>query len=174
MDIKKEISENNTLILLLPNKKYPVILNDINKTLSTTYSKICYISLNKSYNTVVNNLKKSGAKTDKFLFIDGVSKQSKQEKNVFYVSSPNAITELNITVNMALDTGNIRLVIFDSFSSFLAYEEAMTVIKFLHSMISTFRAYGTKCIFIFLKDDTKSDLITDLNMFADKVIEVKK
>lgn len=172
MDIKKDISENNIVVLIIPNKKYPKVLEDATRALASAYSKICYISLNEAYDKLLDGFKKKGIDNKKFFFIDCVSEKISKDKNVLYVSSPRALTELNITMNKVLDMGGIQLTIFDSLSTLLAYEGSMTVIKFLHSIISALRTYSSRCIFTCMKDDVNADIIKDLRMFADKVVEV--
>lgn len=172
MDIKKDINENNIIVLIISNKKYSAILEDTVKALASAYSKLCYTSLNKPYDKLLNEFKKNNIDAGKFFFIDCVSEKISTGKNVLYVSSPRSLTELNITINKVLDAGDIQLTIFDSLSTLLAYEGSMTVIKFLHSIISAFRTYGSKCIFTCMKDDVNADIIKDLKMFADKVVEV--
>lgn len=175
MDIRKEISENNVVVMVIPNKKYSSTLLENIKQLSSVYSKICYVSLSTPYEELTENFKKSGIDNSKFFFIDCITEKIKEARkdNILYVSSPRALTELNITINKVLDMNEIPLTIFDSLSTLLVYEGSMTVIKFMHSIISTFRTYGAKCVFTCMKDDINADMMKDLNMFADRLIETE-
>ena len=169
-DFTKEIKDNDILVFVIPNKDYSDSLEEIVKTLSKMYNKICYISLNKPHNSLLKTFEEGGMDTEKFLFIDAVGKGS-NEKNVIYVSSPKALTELSITINKVISGGLIDSSLFDSLSTLLVYEEASTVIKFSHSIISTFRNKGVKAVLTCLEGDVKSELIKDLSMFADKIVE---
>ncbi len=171
-NIDKDIRKNDIIVFLIPNKKYSAVLADIIKTVSKSYKKICYVSLNKPCYTVVKDFSEARADTKKLFFIDCVSQNAKQSKgiNVSYVSSPKALTELNIAINKVLGIQKTELMVFDSLSTLLVYQQTMTIIKFVHSIISTLRNNGSKAVFLCLKEDIKTDLVKDISMFADKVV----
>lgn len=171
-DIRKEIKENDIMVFIIPNKDYRTALIKIVKALSKIHKKICYISLNKPHESLLKDFEEGGADPKKFFFIDAVGKGS-GEKDVLYVSSPKALTELNITINKALSRGDMDSNMFDSLSTLLIYEEPSTVIKFAHSVISTFRSKEIKAVFTCLKGDAKSELIKDISMFVDRVVELE-
>ncbi len=169
-DIKKSIKENDVMMLVIPNQNYAGSLGSVAKTMSKTFNKICYISLNKPRESLINGFKKKGVDTEKFFFIDAVGKGTSSD-DVSYVSSPKALTELNIAIIKAL-SGVVDSSLFDSLSTLLIYEEPSTVIKFSHSIISAFRNKKIKAVLTCLGGDAKSDLIKDLSMFVDKVIKL--
>jgi hypothetical protein len=168
-DIRKGIKENDIMVFVIPNKDYRTALVKIAKALSKLHKKICYISLNKPHKALLKEFEKNGIEHNKFLFIDCVGKGPSE--GVLYVSSPKALTEMNITINKALARG-IESNLFDSLSTLLIYEQPSTVIKFTHSVISSFRNKGIKAVFTCLKGDAKSELIKDLSMFVDNVVEL--
>ena len=173
-DMDKDINKNDIVVFLVPNKKYSAVLDNIVKTVSKSYKKICYVSLNKPYYTVLKTFSEAKLDTKNIFFIDCVSQKAKQSKgiNVSYVSSPKALTELNITINNVLSKQKTEIMVFDSLSTLLVYQQSLSIIKFVHSIISTLRNSNSKCVFLCLKEDIKTDLVKDISMFADKVVHI--
>ena len=166
-NMDKYISKNDIVVFLIPNKKYSAALDNIIKTVSKSYKKICYVSLNKPCYTVAKAFSEAKADTKKLFFIDCVSQNARQSKgiNVSYVSSPKALTELNIAINKVLGIQKTEIIVFDSLSTLLVYQQTQTIIKFVHSIISTLRNKSSKAVFLCLKEDIKTDLIKDISMF---------
>lgn len=149
-------------------------MKEIAKIVSKLSERLCYVTLNKPYKTLLKDFKKNRIDSSKFFFVDCVTKKVKEEEakeQVVYVSSPKALTEINIVMKKVMSTGKINSTIFDSLSTLLVYEESHAVVRFAHSIISMFRTLGSKGILISLKEDLHSELINDLNMFVDKVVE---
>ncbi len=173
-NIKKEIKGHDILVFLISEKNYSESLKDIVDVSTKNFKKTCYVSLNKPYDTLIPMFQKAGIKTRNFIFIDCVKVGIKgfSDVKVVFVSSPKALTEMDIAIKKALDKEKFDGLVFDSLSTLLVYEEPSTLIKFSHSVISKLRSAGVKGIFLALKDDVKSELMKDLSMFVDKVVEV--
>lgn len=172
--IEEAIKKNDILVFVVPTMDYSECLEGIVAVLCADFQRICYVSLNKPHTTILRELKEKKIDTEKLFFIDAVSQKiESDDAQVLYISSPRALTELSITINKVLEIGKVQVVIFDSLSTLLVYEGSMTVIKFVHSVISTLRNLGAKAVFTCLKEDVSSDLVKDLNMFADEMIELK-
>ncbi len=159
-------------MLLVSNKNYYSIVKKTAKSVSSMNKRICYVSLNKPYETLSRDFKKESINLKKFFFIDCISKKRKEEGQVIYVSSPKALTEINIVMKKVIKTGKIESTIFDSLSTLMVYEGSSSVVRFAHSIVSMFRETGSKGILISLRGDMKTDIIKDLNMFVDDVVEV--
>jgi hypothetical protein len=172
MDIVKNIKENDITVLIIPNNSYGDSLKNLVSDMSKIFNKICYISLNKPYKSLLKGFEQKGVTTKKLLFIDAVDKGFDSE-GIVHVSSPKALTELNIAITKSLSNGLVDSILFDSLSTLLMYEEPATVIKFAHSIISSFRIKGIKTVLTCLEGDAKSELIKDLSMFVDKIMNCK-
>ena len=90
------------------------------------------------------------------------------DKTIF-VQSPKSLTEISIDIANLIGK-KTDSVIFDSLSTLLIYQDSMTSIKFVHSIVSKIRSADKKCIFFSLKEDADSDMMKDVNMFVDKVV----
>ncbi|MCK5023009.1 MAG: hypothetical protein KAS04_02455 [Candidatus Aenigmarchaeota archaeon] len=170
------MKEKDVILVLVPNTKYSEKIIEISKMMSNVSKRICYVSLNRPYKTLVNDFAKKKINIDEFFFIDAVTKGVKDEEStdqVVYVSSPKALTELNITMKKVLKVGKIESTIFDSLSTLLVYEGSANVVRFSHSIVSLFRTLGTKGVLVALKEDVKSEVVKDLNMFVDEVVELE-
>ncbi len=161
--------------MLLPDNVYSERMKEIAKIVSKLSERVCYVTLNKPYKTLLKDFEKNRIDSNKFFFVDCVTKKVKDEEaseQVVYVSSPKALTEINIVMKKVLNAGKIDSTIFDSLSTLLVYEGSHAVVRFSHSIISMFRTLGSKGILISLREDMQNELINDLNMFVDKVVEL--
>jgi KaiC/GvpD/RAD55 family RecA-like ATPase len=174
-DAKGAIKENDIILLLVPNDRYSEKINDVAEISAKLSEKVCYVSVNKPYTTLVKNFEKIKIDTSKFYFIDCVTKSaagSEAGGRIVCVSSPKALTEMNIAMKKVLEANKPGITVFDSLSTLLVYEEASVVTRFVHSIISVFRSLGSKGVLISLKDDVKTELVKDLSMFVDKVVNM--
>ena len=174
-EIKNHLKKGCILAFILPNDKYKHILREIIKSAQGVYEKICYVSLNKPCTTIKNELEEYGIDCKKFTFIDCVTASVKSaglKNDTIFVSSPKALTELNIAIKKIYKHFNVDCVIFDSLSTLLIYEPPSTVIKFVHSLVSMFRVNDMACIFTVLKNEVGENVIKDLSMFLDEVVSL--
>lgn len=175
MGLKEEIKENQIVVVVTSQPDYSEKLLEIIRHVAQDYKKICYITLNKPYDTIIAMLKKKDVNTNKFFFIDAITKTVRAPKEInqcTYIESPRSLTALNIVMNQVLETANVDLILFDSINTLLVYEKPMVVTKFLHAVMSKIRAYNTKGVFVGQKGNATKVLLKDLNMFADKIIEL--
>ena len=170
MEMRAEGKAGGISIFLVSDRNYASKMKELACSISSDYSRICYVSLNKPCGTVSDNLKKWGANPGKFFIIDCTGKQEKVGGQVVFVSSPKALTEMSITTGKVIDLGKIEALIFDSLSTLLAYEEPFTVVKFMHSLISVFRAKKVIGVLVCLEGGKNTELVKDISMFADRVV----
>ncbi len=171
INLEMEMKENQVVVFVVPSKNYRTALEEIVGAATKIHNMICYLSLNKPYTTLTKEFKGGGIDTKKILFIDcvkGVDEKQK-EGQVLFVSSPDALTELSITVTKAL-LMHVDCILFDSLSTLLVYGSQASAIKFTHLLVSKLRISEKGCIFICLEEDAHEDFIKNLGMFSDKII----
>ena len=109
-----------------------------------------------------------------FIFIDAISKSFKsspeQSDNVYYVSSPGALTELSLVVNKFLKY-NFDYLIFDSVSNLIVYNKIPVIHKFLRSLVNNIKKTKTKALFFIVESQENKDLISQCNLFFDNVVQ---
>ena len=175
MDILKELGDNKTVLLLIKDISYNGVIVDLVKQLST--KNVCYVTLNKTYNSLKESFQKNGINTENIVFIDAISKTIKkvpdQSSGCYYVSSPGALTELSLVITKFIKHGFDYLV-FDSLTNLMIYEKKAPVAKFLSSIVNKIKESNTKALFYALSMKEQDDLIKEGSMFVDNVIDLSK
>jgi hypothetical protein len=175
MNLSEEIKNNNILLLITSKEKYHTELIEVLKVIEKNTKKTCYVCINEPYNFVINNLKKNNIPLEKFFFIDTLTKNVQEPpsvENCIFVSAPNALTEISLAFSKALNEKHCDGTLFDTISALLVYENAHSIIQFIHNIITKLRMSTGKAAFIALKEDLNSELVKDLYMFVDKVVEL--
>lgn len=139
-------------------------------------NKLCIVSLNENYNNFSQELKKNKINPDTILFIDCVSKSEKEteeEKNVIYISSPGAFTEMSIAIKNAFKAG-IEDLIFDSLSTPFIYSDPSVVFRFAQDLIKFARENGKNVFFTIKKDDIDNKAVRQIRTLVGKVTVLGK
>jgi len=173
MDIKKELSTNQTILLIMSSTDYNKEIVDIMKKLSG--KNIAYVTLNKTKDSLVELFKKNKIKTENIVFIDAISKTIKgvpeQSEGVYYVSSPGALTEISLAISKFI-RHDFDYLVFDSLTNLLVYESKAPVGKFVASLVNKIKESKTRAIFYALSVKEQEALIKESGMFVDKVIDM--
>ena len=173
--IMEELDSNQTVLLLIPSAEYSEVTIDTIKELSN--KKVCYVTLNKTHDSLKELFKKHGANVKNIFFIDGISKTFKstpaKEEDTVFVSSPGALTELSIAITNKLKEG-FDYIIFDSLTNLLIYEKKAPVAKFVSGIVNKIKASNTKAVLYALKVKEQSAVIEEAGIFVDKVIDLSE
>jgi len=173
---KPGVGLNHVFVLVIPDTEYNETLTQITKQLTTSNERICYVSLNRPYYNIVKNFQSAGIDISNFFFIDAITQTAEIPDKIHdcvFVSSPGSLTELSLAISNLLERDKFDYLIFDSLSTLLVYESDTTVTKFVHSLMAKIRVVGCMAIFTCLKQDNGSVLMRDINMFADKILDVE-
>lgn len=175
LDIKHELDENQTILLLMPSIEYNDEVLDVAKDLSG--KSVCYVTLNKTFSSLNELFKKNKVDIKNFIFVDAISKTLKktpdQAEGAYFVSSPSALTELSLTITKFMKHGFDYLV-FDSVTNLLIYENKGAVTKFISSIVNKIKGTKTKAIFYAIDIADYRDLIDQVSTFVDKAKEIEK
>lgn len=178
MDLLKEITQNNFLLLLMKDAEYSLNVEEIVKTTKKTKTKICYICLSRPLTDVTNDLNKSGIDADSIFFIDTLtSHYSKPEsmKNCIFLSSPANLNDMTSAITMSIKDHRCNALLFDTISTLLNYQQTHSIIRFTNTLVTNTKE-DIKKLFILLKGNEilhgdQLVLASDLEMFADKKID---
>lgn len=172
--IIKKISQNQNTILIYKGQSYQYKIISIHRALSIKFNKILAITINQPATSLIKKLQQKGINTNNYHFIDCITAKSatpKESKQITYVSDPSALTEIAIIITVTCQAIKPQLMILDSISSLIMYNEDITVARFLHSIITKIRKTNTKAVYPILKKDMKGTML-ELQMFADIIIEI--
>ena len=172
INLKKELSASKSLLLLMPSIDYNKVIVDMAKQLSG--KSICYVTLNKTRDSLEQLFKKNKINTSNIVFVDGISKSIKkmpdQEDRCYFVSSPGALTELSLVITKFL-RHNFEYIIFDAITTLTIYEKKTPIIRFISSLINKIKESNTKAVFYAVNADD-GGIIKESSMFVNKVIEI--
>jgi hypothetical protein len=172
VDVVKQLSRNNVLLSVLPKFKYGEYLFHLLKELQG--KRVCYVSLNKTAESIKAVLWANHLSDKDVLFIDAVSQGlgvTEQEDNVIYVSSPSALTELSVTISEAAKTRAFDVVVFDSLSTLGMLDLRGTGERFTSFLMGKIKSAKTKAIFVCLKEDAEMPFLKKVCLCVDKVVE---
>ena len=175
---KETKKESKLLLLTIQGEEYAKNIHYLAGYLSEKYPRVLYVSLNELYSTLLASLEEAKVDTKKFYFIDAITttaEPSVQKKdNCTFVVSPNALVELSLAISSAIEEQKPRVVIFDSISTLMIYENEKIVLKFVHSLIGKIRAASIDAFFTALESDAKNPVIGDFGMFVDEFMSLDK
>ncbi|MFH1682590.1 MAG: hypothetical protein ABIA37_02220 [Candidatus Woesearchaeota archaeon] len=175
MDIKKELSSNQTVLLLMPSTEYNENIVEVVKQLSG--KSVCYVTLNKTFDSLKELFEKKKIDTKNIVFIDAISKTIKkvpsQTDRCYFCSSPGALTEISLAVSKFLKH-NFEYLIFDSLTNLLIYQKKVPVAQFVSTLVNRIKDSKTKAVFYALSVQEQEELIQESGMFVDEVIDLRK
>lgn len=174
IDIIKTLKQQNSTLLLIPSILYNDILVDIPNEISSD-NKICYVTLNKTYNSIKDLFTIEGISLDNVFFIDAITMSIGKADNTekcYFVSSPQALTELSIVINEFLRYA-FDYLIFDSLTTLLIYHRAEEpILKFLSNIGNKLKESGCRGLFYALDIKDHRVFIQEASMIADKVLNL--
>src|SRR3989338_5808681 len=147
-----ELEQPFTALILIEAKDYAKAKSDILEKYGKENQTI-YITLNSGFEKIKHDFDKSGKAYGNIHFIDMVSIEAGEKQieapNVSYVNSPSDLTDAILLVEKKLsatgENGKV-LVILDSISTMLIYNNATVVEKFCHTLLGKINSYAASAI----------------------------
>ncbi len=181
-DIKKEVigaqGAEIFLVLYTTDNYIDAYVSVLDDAVNSKKQSVIFITVNKPYRVVVNNLIDKKIPIENVYFIDCISKKIVQEaesaKNCIFADSPNSLTEIIIILNQLLKRLEAKkiIIILDSVNTLLLYNEKKPVLQFTHFLVNKTRLVNAGAVFLSLKKDTDQDLLAQMTQFFDKVIDL--
>jgi KaiC/GvpD/RAD55 family RecA-like ATPase len=180
MELLSKASENKFVLVLLQSKNYMADLYKIIRLVKKNGTKICYVCFSKPYMDVIEDLKNEKVDCDNFVFIDTLSSSHydlKPVKNCVFVHGSGNLKEIREAVKRAVNKHKCEAIIFDTISTLLIYQQTHSIVRFTHELLTDKSQKETNKVYIVLKEagiykGESTKLINDLNLFADKTIEI--
>ena len=176
----KSLENAELLLVVAPSDSTQQVTLDILKYFVNTKNNFCvYVTVAKPYNTIMNILNKNGIKTERIFFIDCVTSLSTSSSvmragNCVFCQ-PQALTNISIALTNAIESlpkDNDKLLILDTLSTLMLYNETGTVTRFAHVLTGKLRASGVKSVILTLEEETDKKIIAQLGQFCDKTINI--
>lgn len=172
----QDITNNRLLLILLEERIYERKLGEIIKFAGKKKTRTCYVCLSRPYTDVVSELGGMGVNTDHFFFIDVLTShytEPEPVKNCMFLSSPADLAAVKDAITYAIDKNKCSVLLFDTISTLLAYQQTDSIVKFTNSIVSE----KAGKLFLVLKNEGLpyediARLTKDLEMFADKKLDL--
>jgi KaiC/GvpD/RAD55 family RecA-like ATPase len=167
-----------SIVLVSPETYHEVCSSILSGVVKASHEAQCiFISTNIPYVQAQELLSKSGADPGRAFIIDTISKSTSLEKvradNVIFLEDPKNLTMMGVAISEAFYKfeRKERVLVLDSASSLLTYNEAEVVLRFMHSLIGRMRGNNTSGIILMLAKDY-GDVLTRLAVLVDDVVEL--
>jgi hypothetical protein len=171
-DLVKELAGKQTVLLVIPSKKYDTILKQTAKKLAAKGS-VAYVTLNKTFEALSTEFKKAKVNTENIVFIDAISKtllsKPPQTDHAYYLNSPGALTEMSLVISKFVKH-EFDYIIFDSITNLMTYQKAPVVHKFISSLSRKSEGKKTKFVFLALDLPDHKSLVQQCSMYVDKTV----
>ena len=165
-------------ILVISNEQHTNRITEIAKKFSDKFNLTCYVSTNKLYDSLIEDLKEENIPTNKFFFIDAVTRsvnpKAEEGKNCLFVRSPADLTKISLIIDKLLATKKVGGLIFDSLSTLLIYNKNKIVSKFVHNLINKIKKYNVSATLAVSKGDESTQLLDELSVYGDNIIHHKE
>lgn len=175
---------NNPIILIRVNPSvYPLLRWKLLKHFKNL--EVALISLNIPYYEIFSELKEKRVEVPKLFIIDGqspgvapswlpsaFSQGLPTAKRTTYTGAPGSLTGLSIMMTRLFARTKFDLVILDSLSTLLIYNEPRQTERFVHFLIEKLRSSSTPGIFIALEGGPYSTEVEEITQFFDSVIQI--
>jgi archaellum biogenesis ATPase FlaH len=170
---KEKLSSGQVSLLLMQDADYNTEM--IKAIRSLKGKSICYVTTNKTFDSLKEDFKSKKVSIEKTVFVDAISKSFKKVPDsadqVYYVSSPGALTELSLVIGKFL-RHEFDYLVFDSLTNLVTYTKESTAIRFVKNLIDKIKKTKTKAIFYCMDIKSQEGLIKQASMSVDKTIKV--
>jgi hypothetical protein len=168
------------LMLLLNEEDYSPKVYSLLTNISKQFDKTCYVLLTNIYHNVKEDFKKNNLPLNKFYFIDVLSSHYKKHKSIStcsFLSDTNIQDILTATEN-AIKNHKCNLILFDNISHLLLHYQNFEIMKFTNVLKRESVYTNIKKIDLALRnqellENDLNRLVNDLQLFTDKIVELK-
>ncbi|MBI4146829.1 hypothetical protein HY489_05835 [Candidatus Woesearchaeota archaeon] len=169
MNLLKELQDNQTVLMLMPGMDYKNTILETAKALNG--KKICYITLNRTFDSLKELFKKHGIKTENTTFIDLITTlitKPAQTRNVHFLN-PHQAAETFAFIASQLKN-NYEYIIFDSITNLFSYRDIEDVEQYIFIIINKIRQTRT----VIYALDEQETRIPRCCMYVDKTVRCTK
>jgi hypothetical protein len=173
MEILKEFKSSFSILLILKPESYKPIKNSFLNAANTKWEKTIFVSINETAEKI---LEKTDKKSQKKIFvIDMFSGKSSSNENYAKLDSATQLAECLELIENNLSKNNEKqnyVIIIDSISSLLLYNNAEAVKKFLHLMISKSQSLKVSVILFGIDEKDYDGFYKIVSQFVDSTVVI--
>lgn len=97
-----------------------------------------------------------------------------EEKNVQYLESATDLTELMMFIDKRLTPSGSPIIVFDSLSTLLVYNEPRSVEKLVHMLVGKADSFSSRLVLLMVKSREHEGTIETIGQFCSKVAQIDK
>jgi hypothetical protein len=172
-DIVKELAGKQTVLLVVPSKKYDAVTKQTVKKLATKGS-VAYVTLNKTFEALTTSFKKAKVNTENIVFIDAISKtlmsKPPQTDHAYYLNSPGALTEMSLVISKFVKH-EFDYIIFDSITNLTTYNKGPVIHKFVSGLARKAEGKKTKFVFIALDLPDQKSMVQQCSTYVNGTVQ---
>jgi archaellum biogenesis ATPase FlaH len=171
----KAIKEGDVILMVAPAKKLIKINTEILKWyVNKKKYDVVYVTVNKPFSYLVEGFQKAKININKIFIIDAVSPREVRGGNAVFIGSPRELTNISITTTSAIKKLKAaKILIFDSISTLLVYNEFKVVKDFIRFISNEMKSLKVTFVMTCIKEMTDKKTIAELRAFVDDIIEIK-
>jgi len=176
----REIKDGSVVLVKVPSKKLIETNVQILKhyVRDKKYSAV-YVTVNKPFSELIEKFKEEKIDTDKIFVIDAVTPRkfingNSRAENAVFIGSPRELTNISITTTSKIkELKTAKVLIFDSVSTLLVYNEFDSVKDFVRFISNKMKELNVTFAMICIKESVDEKFISQLSSFVDEIIEIE-
>jgi len=174
-DLKKPFA----ILCLIEPKEYLAVKNGVLMVADKEKQSVIYITLNSGYKKILSDLKTEKITIDEIHFIDMISSHSgveaTQKRDVSFLESPSDLSDCMLVLEKKLSSLKEKeiLVIIDSVSAMLVYNDESSIQKFVHAILAKISSVKNASAILLSSDyNEKEDITRTISQFVDQTIKL--
>ncbi len=175
------LEPNFNLLLLVNQDNYSLLILPLLRAFSKQKDRgIIFVAVNKPFEKIKAELLKGDFPLQNIRFIDMVSSmvgaKKVEDKCVFYLPATSSLNDLIEAIQHELEEKKQKnvVLVFDSVSTLLVYNDALPVEKMVHSLIGKLGKFSVDGVFVMAKSKEFAGPVQTISQFCDKVVEIEK
>ncbi|HLC79464.1 MAG TPA: hypothetical protein VJG83_03455 [archaeon] len=174
----EELVHPFTSLVLIEARDYSDVKNEVIELYGKGF-EIIYLALNSGFSKIKQDCEREKKDCSHIFFIDMVSIESgaktiEGEPKVTYLKSPLDLTEAisSIDKRFSISNGKKTMVVLDSVSTMLIYNDVFKVEKFMHTLLGKVNASNASAIVFSSDFNEKEGITSTIGQFFEKTLKI--
>lgn len=175
------VNENEIVLFVVPSTLERALTEEMVTYVTQEENALCiYVTVAKPSQTVDQSFTTAGANTENIFYIDCATALTgmsvKRAGNVVYLK-PSDLTDISISLDSIVDempTDRDGILMFDTLSTLMVYNEADTVARFAHALMANIRQWPIRAVVFTIDEETDPVIKSRLTQFSDQLIEINR